>query len=66
VTFTAADAGDPLAGVKVKVGSVTGTTAANGKVTMTLGPFGKHTSSAKATATRAGYTAGHRILKVKK
>ena len=65
VTFTAADAGDPLAGVKVKVGSVSGTTGGNGQVTLTLGPFGKHAKQTKATATLAGYAVVHRTLKIK-
>lgn len=66
VTFTASDAGDPLAGVKVKVGSVSGKTDSSGEVTLALGPFGKPTTRAKASATLAGYAVGHRTLKVAK
>jgi hypothetical protein len=66
VTFAAADAGDPLGGVAVKVGSVSGTTASDGKVTLTLGPFAKKTKSVNATGKLAGYTTAHRTLKVKK
>jgi hypothetical protein len=66
VTFVAADAGDPLAGVTVKVGSVSGTTASDGKVTLKLGPFAKKTKSVGVTGKLAGYTTAHRTLKVKK
>src|SRR4051794_9395592 len=66
VTFVAGDAGDPLAGVAVKAGSVSGTTASDGKVTLKLGPFAKKTKSVNVTGKLAGYTTAHRTLKVKK
>jgi len=50
VTCTVTDAGDSVAGAKVKVGSKTATTQANGKVSIDLGP-GRY----KATTSRDGY-----------
>ena len=65
VTFTVSDAGDPVAGAKVKVGGVSGTTSAAGTVSLTLGPFAKKVKHVTATATRAGYSNAALKLKVK-
>jgi hypothetical protein len=43
VTFLASDAGTPISGVVVRVGSVHGTTSGKGKVTLALGPFQSRT-----------------------
>jgi hypothetical protein len=53
IVFTVADAGDPVAGAKVKAAGKTLTTAANGRATLAKAPPGK----VKASATKAGYTA---------
>lgn len=50
VTFTVTDAGDPVAGAKVKFGAKTLTTKANGKVTTA-----KPSKKTIATATKSGY-----------
>jgi hypothetical protein len=54
VTFTVTDAGAPLSGVEVRVGSAHASTGTNGKVTLALGPF-KHKRRLRAHATRSGY-----------
>ncbi len=52
VTFTVTDAGDPVAGAKVKVAGKTATTGKNGKVTVTFNKGAKPgTDTAIATAT---------------
>jgi hypothetical protein len=50
VTYRVLDAGDPVAGALVRVGSQTRRTAANGRVTFTI------RGSLRATATKRGYT----------
>jgi hypothetical protein len=59
-TFKVTDAGEPIAGAKVKVsGEGTKTTGAKGTVRFTL-PEGRHT----ATATKNGYAAGKATVRV--
>jgi hypothetical protein len=53
VRFTVLDAGDPVRGARVKVGGVSGTTKANGRIELTI-PAAPRAASAGATA--AGYT----------
>lgn len=53
IVFTVADAGDPVAAAKVKVGGKMLTTAANGRATLANAPAGK----LKASASKPGYTA---------
>jgi hypothetical protein len=62
VRFTVLDAGDPVKGATVKAGGDSGTTAASGKVVLTV-HAGK-TLTARATA--PGYTPAKRGLKVKR
>jgi hypothetical protein len=50
VTYRVLDAGDPVAGARVRAGAVSGLTAANGRVTLVL------RGSMRATATKTGYT----------
>jgi hypothetical protein len=64
--FTVTDAGDVVAGAKVKCAGKTGKTAADGTVTLKLGPFGKNTKSVTAKATLDGYASGQLVVKVKK
>jgi hypothetical protein len=63
------DAGDPVAGAKVKLGASptapSGTTNASGRVTFTI-PAKSPTSKRKARATKAGYFDGTLIFQVKK
>jgi hypothetical protein len=63
LTFSVLDAGDPVKGAKVKAGGASGKTGANGKVTLSVRPTGR---SLTAHATRSGYTAAARRLKVKR
>jgi hypothetical protein len=53
IVFTVADAGDPVAAAKVRVGGKNLTTAANGRATLANAPSGR----VKASASKAGYTA---------
>ena len=53
IVFTVADAGDPVAAAKVKVGGKNLTTAANGRAILANAPSGR----VKASASKAGYTA---------
>ena len=53
IVFTVTDAGDPVAGAKVKAGGKTLTSAANGRAVLAKAPAGR----VKASATRAGYAA---------
>jgi hypothetical protein len=53
IVFTAADAGDPVAGATVKAGGKTLKTAANGRAVLAKAPSGR----VKASATKAGYAA---------
>jgi hypothetical protein len=62
VKVTVTDAGDPVAGAKVKIGSKTGTTNAAGKVTIKA-PSSK--GAAKVLATKAAYNPGVTVIKVK-
>jgi hypothetical protein len=52
IVFTVADAGDPVAAAKVKIGGKALTTSANGRATLANAPSGR----VKASATKAGYT----------
>jgi hypothetical protein len=61
VDFRVLDAGDPVKGATVKAGGDSGTTAATGKVTLTVHAGKKLT----AHATAPGYTAAARRLRVK-
>ncbi|HTE74842.1 MAG TPA: hypothetical protein VK640_16820 [Actinomycetes bacterium] len=63
VTFTVSDAGLPVKGAKVKVGSRSDTTDAKGKVTLTF-PAGFDTGRKKAVATRTGYFRGVVTLRI--
>jgi len=63
-TFLVSDAGSPLAGALVQVGSKHGTTNGNGKVTLALGPFA-HKTHLKAKASRSGYVGASLALTVK-
>jgi hypothetical protein len=53
IVFRVTDAGDAVAGAKVKVAGKSLTTAANGRATLAKAPSGK----LKASASKAGYTA---------
>jgi hypothetical protein len=64
--FKINDAGDPLAGVTVKVAGHTKKTDSDGKVTFALGPFGNHVKRVVAKATLDGYAAGKLSVPVKK
>jgi hypothetical protein len=62
VTFTVTDAGDAVAGAKVKFGSRTGTTNSAGKVTLRApGSAGK----VKATAAKGAYNPGTTAVRVR-
>jgi hypothetical protein len=60
VTITVTDAGDPVSGASVKVGSKKLKTGANGRVTFSLG-----SGSYKEKATAPGYAGGSGRVKVK-
>ncbi|HWF36645.1 MAG TPA: hypothetical protein VG295_14795 [Solirubrobacteraceae bacterium] len=64
VTFSVSDAGSAVSGVKVRVGSASGTTNAKGKVTLKLGPFA-HRRQLLVRATQGNYTAASVSLSVK-
>jgi len=64
VTLTVTDAGDPVAGAKVKLGKASGTTNGAGKAKLKVGPFASRTSLA-ASATKAGYVAGATTVAVR-
>ena len=53
IVFTVTDAGDPVAGAKVKAGGKTLTSAANGRAVLAKAPAGR----IKASAAKAGYAA---------
>ena len=59
--FTVRDAGDAVRGAKVKAGGESGTTDGRGRVTLTI----KSGKAVKAEATRSGYTAATKRLKVR-
>ncbi|MEX2464937.1 MAG: hypothetical protein WD428_03575 [Gaiellaceae bacterium] len=61
VTFRVRDAGDPVAGARVRSGGKSGTTNANGKVTLEL--LGRN-RSVTATARASNYTAATLRLRV--
>jgi hypothetical protein len=65
-TFKVTDADVPVGGAKVNVAGVKGTTGANGKVDLTLGPFAKKKKAAKGSAGKAGYTDAKRGFSIKK
>jgi hypothetical protein len=56
ITFRVSDAGDPVAGVRVRVGRESGLTAANGRVTLEVRAAPRR--RLRAAATRSGFTAG--------
>jgi hypothetical protein len=60
VTITVTDAGDPVSGASVKVGSKKGRTGANGRVTFSLSP-----GSYKEKASALGYAGASGRVKVK-
>ena len=62
VTFAVRDAGDAVKGAKVKAGGKSGTTNAQGKVTLRITGKGK---SLKATVGKSGYTGSSLGLKVR-
>jgi len=62
VRFTALDAGDPVSGARVKVAGRSGTTNANGVLTLTV----SLAKPATARATRGGYTAATKSLAVRR
>jgi hypothetical protein len=62
VKVTVTDAGDAVAGAKVKIGSKTGTTNSAGKVTIKA-PSAK--GSKKVVATKGGYNPGVTVIRVK-
>ncbi len=62
VTFAVRDAGDAVKGAKVKAGGKSGTTNAQGKVTLRITGKGK---SLKATVGKSGYTGASLGLKVR-
>ena len=55
VTFVVRDAGDPVAGARVRVGRASGVTAANGRVTLELRAAPRR--RLRAAATRSGFVA---------
>jgi hypothetical protein len=59
VDFIVTDAGDPVRGVRVRAGGVTGTTERDGGVTLRVP--GRPVT---ARATKAGYTSATRRLRV--
>ena len=63
--FFVTDAGDPVQGAKVKVAGVAGTTNANGRVILLLGPFGKNKKSVTGRASKDGYADHVRTFKLK-
>ena len=60
VTITVTDAGDPVSGASVKVGSKKGRTGATGRVTFSLSP-----GTYKEKASASGYATASRRVKVK-
>ena len=62
VTVTVTDAGDPVAGATVRIGSRTGTTNAAGRVTLDAPAS---TGRARITATEAGYNRGVTSVRVR-
>lgn len=63
VTFTVTDAGRPVKGAKVKVGTQSATTNAKGKATLSF-PAGFGPGKKKAVATRTGYFRGVAKLRI--
>jgi hypothetical protein len=63
VTFTVTDAGGPVRGAKVKVGTHSATTDAKGRATLTF-PAGFGTGKKKAVASRTGYARGVTRLRI--
>ncbi|HVF51975.1 MAG TPA: prealbumin-like fold domain-containing protein [Actinomycetota bacterium] len=64
VTFTVTDAGDPISGATVTVAGKNGTTGADGKVTITLGPY-PSPKKLIATATLDGFVKDSTVIKAK-
>jgi hypothetical protein len=61
VRFTVRDAGDPVAGARVKAAGASGRSDAQGRVTLTI----KSRTAVKASATRSGYTRATKRLRVR-
>jgi hypothetical protein len=64
VTFHVSDAGAPVVGATVRVGSVAGKTKGNGTVKLALGPF-THKGTIECRASLNGYSAATLTLRVK-
>jgi hypothetical protein len=64
VTFFVSDAGAPVKGATVRVGSVKGKTNSKGKVKLLLGPFA-HRGSRLAAARLSGYVGTGIVLKIR-
>jgi hypothetical protein len=62
VRFTVRDAGAAVKGAKVRAGGKSGTTNAKGRVTLTI----KSAKALKARATRSGYAAARKRLKLRR
>jgi hypothetical protein len=60
VRFTVRDAGDAVAGARVRAAGVSGTTNAKGSVALTI----KSDKAVEASATRSGFTRATRLLRV--
>jgi hypothetical protein len=65
VTVTVTDAGDPVAGVKVKFGKKTVVTGRNGTAKVKVGPYGSG-KNLKFTVTKSGYSGASVPFVVKK
>jgi hypothetical protein len=63
LVVTVKDAGAPVAGVKVRIGTKVGKTNASGRVTLKVGPLAR--GSVAVTVTRTGYTTLATRLRVK-
>jgi hypothetical protein len=64
VEFTVSDAGQPVAGARVSVGSLHGLTNSSGQVTLALGPF-QHRGHVTARATDSAYSGAQITLKIR-
>jgi hypothetical protein len=64
VRFTVSDAGRPVAGARVSVGSIHGVTSSSGQVTLALGPF-QHRGHVTAKATDSAYSGAQLTLKIR-
>ena len=64
--FRVLDAGKPVAGAKVTVAGKHKITGADGRVKIKIGPFGKKKKFVVAKATKGGYAAAKKKIKVRK